>query len=351
MSEKLPNNNTNEEVDLGILFNAIGNFFSKIINFIGGILKTIFSAVVFLIKAIVQNFKVISLAVILAFLIGFGLDKTKDPVYYAEMLVKPYFDSKYQLVSNIDYYNSLLQSKNYETLTSIFDVTEEEVQTIKKFEIDAGPKTENELLQDFDTYTKSIDSLNALNVTFDDFIENRDIYSSEVYSIIVKSTQRDIFSKLSSGFTSTFDNAHSKKLKQVRDSTIGIKKETYLQDLKKIDSLQMVYLDILLQESKNGALSIGLDGLLPVTQEKTPTREYDLFRSEVIIRDSIRALNQRKIEENVYYDVITNFSDIGLTSKNPIERFSLLLPALAILILLLIYILNKVIAFVRAYEG
>jgi hypothetical protein len=267
------------------------------------------------------------------------------------MLVKPYFDSKYQLVSNIDYYNSLLQSENYQTLTTIFDVTEDEVQTIKKFEIDAGPKTENELLQDFDAYTTSIDSVNALNITFNDFIKNRDIYSSEIYSITVKSTQRDIFNKLSNGFTSTFDNAYSEKLKEVRDSTIGIRKATYLQDLKKIESLQTVYLDILMQESKNGAASIGLEGLLPLTQEKTPTREYDLFRSEVVIRDSIRALNQLKIEENVYYDVITNFSDIGLKSKNPIERFSFLFPVLAILIMLMIYILNKVITYIRAYEG
>lgn len=351
MSENLPNNNTNEEVDLGVLFNAIGNFFNKIIGFFTSIFKAIFSSLVFLLKAIIDNFKRISIVILIAFIVGFGLDKTKEPVYYSEMLVKPYFDSKYQLLSNIDYYNSLLQSENYETLTSIFDISEDDVKTIKKFKIDIGPKTENELLQDFDEYSQSIDSMNALNLTFKDFVNNRDVYSSDIYSIIVKSTKRDIFSELSNGFKSTFNNEYSKKLMRVRDSTIAIKKTTYLQDLKKIDSLQNVYLDILKQESENGAATIGVEGLLPLTQERTKTREFELFRNEVVIRDSIRALDELKIEESVYYDVITDFSDMGLKDGDIIRKYMVVFPIFALLIMLLIYVLNKVVKFVRVYEA
>lgn len=351
MSEKLPNNNTNEEVDLGILFNAIGNFFNRIIGFFTGIFKAIFSSLVFLMKAIIQNVKLISIVTITAFIIGFGLDKFKEPTFYSEMLVKPYFDSKYQLLSNIDYYNSLLQSKNYETLRSIFDITKDEVETIKTFKIDIGPKTENELLQDFDKYSQSLDSVNALNLTFKDFVDNRDVYSSDIYSIIVKSTKRDVFRKLSNGFKSTFNNDYSKKLMRVRDSTIAIKKATYLRDLKKIDSLQNVYIEILKQESENGAATIGVEGLLPLTQERTQTREFELFRSEVVIRDSIRALDERKIEESVYYDVITDFSDIGLKDRDITGKYTIVFPLLALLVMLLIYVLNKVVKFVRVYEA
>ncbi|WP_040279603.1 hypothetical protein [Psychroserpens damuponensis] len=351
MSENLPNNNTNEEVDLGVLFNAIGDFFNKIFNFIGGIIKAVFSTVVFLIKAIIENFKLISIVVLLALLVGFGLEKTKTPIFYSEMLVKPYFNSKYQLVSNIDYYNSLLESENYGDLATIFEISEDDIKTIEKFEIDVGPETENQLIQEYDEYAKSIDSIRAQELTFEDFVENRDLYSSDVFSIRVMSTKRNIFKNLSNGFNSTFNNEYSKKLMRVRDSTIAIKKATYLKDLKKIDSLQLVYLQILNQESKNRAVSVGIEGLLPLTQEKTETKEFDLFRNEIAIRDSIRVLDELKIEESVYYDVITNFSEIGLRSNEFEKRYTLIFPLLAMFILFLMYFAIKVIKFAKEYEG
>ena len=40
MSENLPKNSQNEEVDLGQLFNAIGRLFEKIFSFIGRIFKS-----------------------------------------------------------------------------------------------------------------------------------------------------------------------------------------------------------------------------------------------------------------------------------------------------------------------
>ena len=350
MSDNLPNNNPNEEVDLGILFNAIGNFFTKIFDFVSNIFKVIFSAIIYLIKAIIENFKLISIAVLASLLIGYGLEKIKEPVYYSEMLVKPYFDSKYQLVSNISYYNSLLESENYESLTAIFDLSEEDLKTIKKFEIDIGPETENQLIQEYDKYAKSIDSIRAQDVSFEDFVENRDLYSSDVFNIRVESTKRDIFKNLSNGFRSTFKNDYSEKLMRVRDSTISIKKAMYNQDLIKIDSLQNVYLKILNQESEKATLSVGVDGFLPITQERTPTKEYELFKNEIGIRDSIRVLDQLKIEENVYYDVLSNFSDIGMRSNSLAKRYSLLFPALAIVILFLIYVVTKVIKYAKEYE-
>ena len=42
MSEKLPDNTENQEVDLGQLFIAIGKMFEKFFNFIGKIFKAFF---------------------------------------------------------------------------------------------------------------------------------------------------------------------------------------------------------------------------------------------------------------------------------------------------------------------
>ena len=65
MSEKLPQQPNNEEVDLGQLFNAIGNLFQRLFNFIGSIFKGIFSAIIYTIKPLVENFKLVAVAVVL----------------------------------------------------------------------------------------------------------------------------------------------------------------------------------------------------------------------------------------------------------------------------------------------
>ncbi|WP_204344483.1 hypothetical protein [Psychroserpens algicola] len=351
MSENLPNNNPNEEVDLGVLFNAIGRFFDKIFGFISCIFKGIFSYIIYLLKAVIDNFKLIAIVLLGSLLIGFGIEKMKEPLYYSEMLIKPYFESKYQLVSNIDYYNSLLESENLGELSTIFEISEDEARTLKGFEIEIGPETENDLVVQYDSYIKSIDSVRAQDVSFEDFVDNRDLYSSDLFSVKVEASKRDVFKKLSNGFDTEFSkNKYSQKRMRIRDSTLVVKKETYLRNLRKIDSLQALYIKILNKESEKGAVTIGMEGFMPLTQERIPTREFDLFQSELRLRDSIRVLDQLKIEESVYYDVLSDFSEIGLRSNDLSKRYSLILPALALVFMMLIFIAINAIRFVKNYE-
>ncbi|MFD2917042.1 hypothetical protein [Psychroserpens luteus] len=351
MSENLPKKQDSEEIDLGQLFNAIGNLFERFYRFIKSIFKGVLSLIVYVIKAIVDNFKVISVVLLSSFALGVAIEKFREPVYYSEMLVRPYFESKYQLVSNIAYFNSLLENKNTEALVSIFQIKSEDVDAINEFEISIGPETENSLLQDYDKYIKSIDSIRAQEVSFDDFVENRDLYSSDIFSIRVESSKNDIFKSLSQGIKNTFSNEYSKKLMRVRDSTISIRKAAYIKDLNKIDTLQLMYLKILEKESEKGSYGIGVEGMFPLTQERTTTREFELFQNEIRLRDSIRVLDQKKIEENVYFDVLTDFSEIGQKSNNIEKKYSLIFPILALLLLSLMYVLTKIVKFTKEYEA
>ena len=56
-----------------------------------------------------------------------------------------------------------------------------------------GPETENERIVQYDRFVKSIDSVRAQHISFDDFVENRDIYSGDLFEIIVESKKKDIF--------------------------------------------------------------------------------------------------------------------------------------------------------------
>src|SRR5690606_237189 len=99
----------------------IGNAFNRFFNFIGAIIKAIFSIFIYTLKTLLKHIVTIVIVMAVAAGIGYALQKTRTEVYKSHMLVKPYFDSKYQLGSNINYYNALIKERDYPQLTSIFD--------------------------------------------------------------------------------------------------------------------------------------------------------------------------------------------------------------------------------------
>ncbi|MHA7844380.1 MAG: hypothetical protein ACX93I_13755 [Winogradskyella sp.] len=351
MSDKLPQESQNEEVDLGQLFNAIGKLFEKLFLFIGKILKGIFSAVIFSLKPIVNNFKLIAIVLMTSALLGFVTEKFKTPVYVSDMLVRPYYDSKYQLANNVDYFNALIGSQNYGELSSIFEI--DSLTTAKEligFEIEIGPETQNDLLKEYDDYIKSLDSTLAIEVTYEDFIENRDILAGSIFSIKAKATNNDIFPSLEQGFIKTFKNEYSIKFKARTDSIREAKKQNYLEELKRVEKLQETYLEIKTNESNKGELKLGVDGIIPLIQEKTQTKEYELFQEELKIRSALRTLEEEALEESEYYDILSSFEEVGTIESDFFVRFTLVFPAISLLIMIIAYLMARIFKYIKEYE-
>ncbi|MEM6516586.1 MAG: hypothetical protein AAF688_10425 [Bacteroidota bacterium] len=350
MSDTNTQPDKSEEVDLGQLFNAIGKLFERFFKFIGSIFKGILDVIILILKAFIQYFKIIVAVVIIALVAGIALDKTKEPIYFGNMLVEPYFQSKYQLNKNIELYNSLLQTQNYKALSEVFEISSEKVEQIVSFNLEKGPETENELLQKYDEYITTVDSVRGLEITFKDFKENRDLLSSEVFSIEVFSRNRDIFKYLNNGFIKSFENQYSKTLKERRDRIAELKKDLYELNLEQLDSMRLVYLKIKEEESKNNAGKIGLSGMIPVSQEKVDTREYDLLNTQIRIRDSIRTIEEEIIEKNVLYDVISTFPEMGVRHQSLTNKYTLFLPLISFLGLCLLFLILKTIRYVKNYK-
>lgn len=192
MSKNLPEHTPSEEVDLIQIFNVIGGLFKKLADFIKSIFKAIFSVIIFSLKAVIENFKIIAIVVVVFGALGFALEKTRPDVYTSQMLVKPYFDSKFQLVTNINYYNALINEKDYSQLTQIFDISEDDAEQLLQFEIHPGPENENDQIKQYDNFLKGLDSIRAQEVEFDEFLENRSIYSGDIFEINVESFKKDI---------------------------------------------------------------------------------------------------------------------------------------------------------------
>ncbi len=350
MSENSANNPQNEEVDLGQLFNAIGRLFSNLFNFIASIFKGLFKLLIYALKPLINNFKIISIIILALAVVGFVADKFRKDIYTSDMLVKPYFDSKYQLANNVDYFNALIKSENYNELSRIFEIDTLEAKELIEFEMEIGPETKNDLLIDYNEYLSEIDSTLADDVSFDDFIANRDILAASLFAIKAKAYKKDIFKNLEKGFENTFENKYSKKLKTIRDSSLLIRKTGYTKELEKIDRLQQTYLTIKTEESKNPSNNVSSSSLVPLMQEKTKTKEYELFQEELKIREKIRWIDNQLIEESDYYDILSGFEEVGKLELSLTERYFVILPGLGLLLLIFSFLLFKIFNFIKDYE-
>ncbi len=350
-NDNLPQKNHNDDVDLLVLFNYFGDKFNQLFGFIGKILKAIYSFIIYTSKAVIDNFKFIAGILVVAGVLGFAAQKLSKPVYESNMLVKTFFDAKYQLNTNLNYYNALLDEENMAELERIFEIGQDQLATIKSFELNSGPENENEIIRHYDLFLKTIDSTRASEITYEEYVENRDIFSGNFFEINIESTQIDIFKNLETGIYKSFDNLYSIDKKKKRDSLIEIRKETLMNSLVVIDSLKQVYIQVLEEESKTADASINLGSGFPLQQEKSSTNEYQLLNKEIEIRNTLAKLDEEKVEEDAFFEVISGFQEVGNVVDDPFRKYMLVFPAAAMILLFLYYLLGMFTKYVRSYDG
>lgn len=351
MSENLQNKQASEEIDLGQLFNSIGRLFERLFRVIASFFKGIFSFFIFIIKTVINNIKIIAAVVIISGAIGYGLERVKPKRYSSQMLVKPYFDSKYQLVNNINYFNALISDEDYKSLGEIFNIEESSAKEINTFEVNPGPESENELVQQYHVYIKSIDSIMAQDIDLEQYVENRNIYSSDFFEIRVESTKKDIFKSLENGLNSSFENTFSAKKIKKRDSLIFLQKESLRRSIRAIDSLQSVYINVLTEESKSKSSSVSLTEAFSLDPNKSDTKEFELLNQKLGLEKQLLALEEKKVEEDVFFDTLSGFQGIGTEVDKITVKYSLVFPFLSFLFLCLIFIARRTVKFVKNYEA
>ena len=352
MSQELPSNkNNNEEVDLIVFFNLIGNLLNKVYIFISSVVKAVFSFIISALKVVVNGWKVILGVLLLAYVAGYFLDKSKVDVYTSDMLVTPYSGSKFQLVTNIGYYNALIASRDYDALSKIFNAegNNVDVKSLLSFKIEPGPETENDRVLQYQNFARQLDSFAFNKTSYDEFIENRSIFTGDVFLITAKSTKKDVFKELEDGINVAFNTEYS-RTKRRRDSVYyELEKDNIKSALKRVNELQTIYIDVLQKDAENLTSSFRV-GELPLTQEKPDTKEYELLTKELELRNNLRGLEEKRITQDVLVDVISSFQQVGNKVTVWYKSYTTIIPILALLLLAFFHIIRRTVRFVNNYE-
>lgn len=339
-----------EEVDLIVFFNLIGKAISKVLGFFKGIFNTIFSSIIYALKILFKSWKLVLGILIISFILGFAIEKSKPTVYSTEMLVEPYFNSKYQLFTNINYFNALLASKEKETLKEIFNVNDDVIKEVKGFEIEPGPESENDKLLQYEEFINQLDSISAQDYSYEEFLENRSVYAGRYFLIKAKAYKSNIFKDLEEGILSSFTNDYTSKEMKRRDTLIEIQKQNLLDQLEQVDSLKQFYLDVVKTEASTKKQNVSLGEFTISSNDNSKTREFDLLKEEQRIRNEIKKLEEEKIEQDVIFELISSFQRVGNTTKSWKESYSIIFPVFAFLLLILFFVAKKVITFILNYE-
>lgn len=333
MADNLNKKENPEEVDLLKLFDFFENKLKSVFFLIFKVLKSIFDVFISFLKILQNNVIRISVVVVAAFILGFVYDNYKPRTYSSKMMVKPMFNSKYQLFTNIDYYNALISNRDIKKLSRVFEITEEEAKSLTSFEMTPGPENENEKIMAYDNFIKSLDSSTARMVDYDQFIDQMSVYNSSLYEIKVMSLQKDIFTKLIPGFTKTFETEYSKESKKKKDEIYMLKRNSLLRSLKSVDSLKKVYVEAF-SESKNRSIETIAGQPIIVQDDTKNTKEYELLNLEIKLRNELNVLEEDAIEENKLFEVISGFQAIGTTQIKMYKKMKYMLPLVGFVLML-----------------
>ncbi|PHS07679.1 MAG: hypothetical protein COA88_08250 [Kordia sp.] len=335
MSDNLSNKNNSEEIDLLQLFGFFESKINGLIRLIFSGVKSVFDVFIVFLQILQQNFIKVSIAVIVAFGVGCSYDMYKPKVYASKMIVKPLFDSKYQLVTNIRYYNELVSNQKIDKLSSLFNLNKEEAESLKGFDIKDGPESEKEKTRLFNGFMKSLDSTAASTVSYDDFVENITIYDARLYEIEVKSSINNVFGKLSKGFKKTFtSDKYSKENKRKKDTLFKLNKASIEKSLRDIDSLKKVYITEL-SKTKNQTVQLFGSTALKLADEQKQTKEFELLQLQIAEQKKLTTLVEDTIKENQLFEVVSDFQLIGSVSGGLKNKMKFMFP-LAVFILVLL---------------
>jgi hypothetical protein len=323
MSNKLPETQPSEEVDLGQLFKLIGKAFNNLFSFIGNIFNKLFLAFVWFVFFIKKHFIKIAIAGIIGFAYGFINQKIGRPVYKSDTIIKQNYKTGENLYLLVDFYNNLIAEKDSVTLAQSLQISPSEANLIYQLEV-GSTLTENEKLKLFDDYKKDMDSVLASTLEFKSFMKNSNEFDYNFQKITLKTYSKNILKKSLLQIIKNVEASEFFKNEQEKDLAELSNREAAIKEaLKQSDSLQEVYQTVLIksvEKTTGSQTSVTIDN----TEDKSVTKEFELYNSDLDLRRELVEIERHKKDlEHIIEIVSSNENEGSLDNYAAIYGFEI----------------------------
>lgn len=310
--QPVKNTSSSEEVDLGQLFQMIGNGFKKFFNFIGNIFKGIFEVIIHFLLFIQKHFLKFAIAAVVGLAIGVYLDIIKQPKYVSTMVVEPNFNSVQQLYNNIHFYNELAEAKDSTALAEALDLTPKEAGRIKEFTVESY-SDENQKVQLFDKFVRSLDTTTQKAIDMEKYLLNFNSFDARFHTISVTATNNSIAKKIQPSIINSISrNEYFNLQKSISDINIELQDSLYNKQIAEIDSLQLLYKRVMVKEAdkpmQGTNISLGENG-------GKENKELALINKMEELKTSLVQLNEERANKSSILNVISAFPRRGVEVK------------------------------------
>ena len=337
---KLPEPTNSEEVDLGQLFNLIGNAFNRLFNFIASIFigayKILLAFAIHFFKRIYWYVGVIIIGVV----IGFLVDMTLEKEYGAQMYIETNFNSTRQVYENIRDLNQLASiDKDSLELAKRLNISSREASNLKGFYVEPDID-ENDLAKMYSNYYTNLDSVSRVETNYKKYKESLTPFNFSIHVIGVASKDKFIYKKIEKDFIEGISgNDYLNELLEVNKLNLVKKDEVLTKEIQKTDSLLNEYLKIRINESQKELIPGSGTNLYMGNAESN-----NLIVNETAIIDKIialeaqrRKINTDKVTRKTVINVLANFPESGYEISEWYDEMKFVLPLILFSLTLLIF--------------
>jgi hypothetical protein len=340
--------NSSDEVDLGKLFEMLGNGFKKLFRLIGDLFRGIFGIVILFLLFIQKHFIKLVVTGIVGVGIGTYLDMVKQPKYLSAMVVEPNFNSVQQLYNNIHFYGELAEAKDSITLAEALDITVSEAATIKEFKLESY-SDENQKVQLFDKFVRSLDSTTKKTIDMQNYLKNFNSLDARFHTISVTAYDNRIAKKIQPSIINSISrNDYFNLQKDISDINIKLQDSLYKKQIAEIDSLQLLYKRVMVKEAERPmqgtSISLGENGGME-------NKELALINKLEQLKNSLVLLNEERANKSSILNVISAFPRRGVEIKGIFNSYKFWIPVGFLGILLLVLGLFSMNRFLNNYKN
>lgn len=312
-TSKPKNTNESEEIDLGVLFNAIGNGISKLFKSISNIILFVLNSILQLAVFVRKRIVYFALASLLGLAAGVFLERILPVKYIATATVEPHFDSARQLYSNILYLNDLAEQKDSVQLASFFGISLSEAASLEKLEI-IPLVTKTSLLKEYNDYVKGLDSLVATEMSFKQYVKQISDFERKTHMLKVESTQQGVFKSLLAPLTASVAQAKYFKDQQATQlANLELMDSITQVSIVQADSLLSLFEEVRIVEA-NKAFSNGTN--LYMSESTEDNAEIALLNRKITLSEQIEKIRLDKLKAMNVVDIVAAFPKVGYLEES-----------------------------------
>ncbi len=321
------NSNASDEIDLGQLFQLIGNGFKKMFTFIGSIFEGIFHLIILFLLFVQRHFLKFAIAVLVGAIGGYFLDEYKTPKFVSRMVVEPNFNSAQQLYNNITFYNDLAKAKDSLALAKALNISVEKASSIREMEVESY-SDENQKVKLFDEFIKELDTTTIKVLDFGAYLDNFNAIDARFHQITLTSTNNNVAKEIQATIIgSIVANDYFKMQKSINDENLELQKKIYNQQLTNLDSLQSLYTYVLKAEAGKEMQGTHINLAENGTGQN---KELALVKERDILMGYLVRLNKERANKSEILNVISDFPTRGVKLDGLRNSYKLLLPLVLI---------------------